>query len=91
MGDAPAPLALAKDLHAPVLGLYGGKDQGISAADVAQMRQALRAAGKTGSAIVVYPQAQHGFLADYRPSYDAAASQDGWRRMLAFFAEHGVK
>ena len=91
MGDAPAPLALVKDLHAPVLGLYGGKDQGISQADVAAMRTALKAAGKTGSQIVVYPQAQHGFLADYRPSYDAQAGQDGWKRMLAFFAAHGVK
>jgi carboxymethylenebutenolidase len=87
----PAPLQLVKALHAPVLGLYGGKDQGIPAADIEEMRAALKAAGKTGSEIVVYPQAQHGFLADYRPSYDAAASQDGWKRMLAFFAAHGVK
>jgi carboxymethylenebutenolidase len=91
MGDAPGPLALVKDLHAPVLGLYGGKDQGISREDVEAMRAALKAAGKTGSEIVVYPEAQHGFLADYRQSYDAAAGQDGWKRMLAFFAAHGVK
>ncbi|CAN7496507.1 dienelactone hydrolase family protein [Phenylobacterium sp. LjRoot225] len=89
--SAVAPLQLVKDLHAPVLGLYGGKDQGIPAADIEEMRAALKAAGKTGSEIVVYPEAQHGFLADYRPSYDAAASQDGWKRMLAFFAAHGVK
>jgi carboxymethylenebutenolidase len=91
MGNAPGPLALARDLHAPVLGLYGGKDQGISQEDVEAMRAALKAAGKTGSEIVVYPEAQHGFLADYRQSYDPAASQDGWKRMLAFFAAHGVK
>jgi carboxymethylenebutenolidase len=90
MNETPGPIALVKDLHAPVLGLYGGKDQGISAEDVAQMRAALKAAGKTGSEIVVYPQAQHGFLADYRPSYDARAAQDGWKRMLAFFAAHGL-
>lgn len=90
MGETASPIALAKDLHAPVLGLYGGKDQGISADDVAQMRAALKAAGQTGSEIVVYPEAQHGFLADYRPSYDAAAGRDGWKRMLAFFAAHGV-
>jgi carboxymethylenebutenolidase len=89
-GKGATPLQLVKDLHAPVLGLYGGKDQGISAADVEAMRQALKAAGKTGSEIVVYPQAQHGFLADYRPSYDAQAARDGWSRMLAFFKAHGV-
>jgi carboxymethylenebutenolidase len=90
MGETAAPLSLVNDLHAPVLGLYGGQDKGISAGDVAQMRAALEAAGKTGSEIVVYPQAQHGFLADYRPSYDPMASQDGWKRMLTFFAQHGV-
>jgi carboxymethylenebutenolidase len=89
-GKAAAPLQLVKDLKCPVLGLYGGKDQGISHADIEEMRAALKAAGKPGE-IVVYPQAQHGFLADYRPSYDAAAGADGWKRMLAFFAAHGVK
>jgi carboxymethylenebutenolidase len=89
-GGGPAPLQLVKDLRAPVLGLYGGQDQGISAGDVQAMRAALKAAAKSGSEIVVYPQAQHGFLADYRPSYDPAAAADGWRRMLAFFKAHGV-
>ena len=91
MGETVAPPALAKDLHAPVLGLYGGKDQGISQADVEHMRGALKAAGKTDSQIVVYPEAQHGFLADYRQSYDPKAAQDGWKRLLAWFAQHGVK
>ena len=90
LGKSVAPLQLVADLKCPVLGLYGGKDQGISAADIEEMRAALKAAGKPGE-IVVYPEAQHGFLADYRPSYDAAAGQDGWKRMLAFFAAHGVK
>lgn len=89
-GNAAAPLQLVKDLKCPMLGLYGGKDQGIPQADVEEMRAALKAAGKPGE-IVVYPEAQHGFLADYRPSYDAAAAQAGWKRMLAFFAAHGVK
>jgi carboxymethylenebutenolidase len=89
--NAASPLQSVKDLRAPVLGLYGGKDQGISAADIDAMRAALKAAGKAGSQIIVYPQAQHGFAADYRPSYDAEAARDGWMRMLAFFAAHGVK
>jgi carboxymethylenebutenolidase len=90
MGATASPLQLVKDLKAPVLGLYGGKDAGISAGDVEAMRQALKADGKHGSEIVVYPGAQHGFLADYRPSYDADAGRDGWARMLAFFKAHGV-
>ena len=88
---APAPVQLAKDLHAPVLGLYGGQDKGIPLADVEAMRAALKAAGKTTSEIVVYPEAEHGFFADYRPSYAPKASADGWKRTLAFFAANGVK
>jgi carboxymethylenebutenolidase len=53
------------------------------------MREAVKAAGKTAE-IVVYPESQHGFLADYRPSYDPVASKDAWAKMLAFFARHGV-
>lgn len=88
--DAKAPLQLVKDLHAPVLGLYGGKDTGIPQADVEAMRAALKANGKTGSEIIVYPDAQHGFLADYRPSYSPTAGPDGWKKMLAHFTKHGV-
>lgn len=84
------PIELAKDLHAPVLGLYGGLDRGIPLADVEAMRAALKAAGKTGSEIIVYPNAQHGFLADYRPSYKADDAADAWARMLAHFKKNGV-
>jgi carboxymethylenebutenolidase len=83
------PLDLASQLKAPVLGLYGGKDQGIPLADVESMRGALKAANKAGE-IIVYPQAQHGFNADYRKSYDKEAAQDGWRRMLEWFKRNGV-
>jgi carboxymethylenebutenolidase len=88
--DAKVPLQLVKDLHAPVLGLYGGKDQGIPAKDVDAMREALKANGKTGSEIVVFPDAQHGFLADYRPSFSPTDGPVGWSRLLAFFKAHGV-
>ena len=84
-----APIELVKDLKAPVLGLYGGLDKGISAQDVEDMRAAIKANGKRAE-IIVYPNAQHGFLADYRPSFNAEAAQDGWGRMLAFFKANGV-
>ncbi|HEY3947915.1 dienelactone hydrolase family protein [Phenylobacterium sp.] len=84
-----APIDGVKDLKCPVLGLYGGLDKGISAKDVDDMRAALKAAGKHDE-IIVYPNAQHGFLADYRSSYNAEASADAWPKMLAFFKAHGV-
>ena len=88
--DRPWPLDVARELKSPVLGLYGGKDKGIPQTDVQAMRGALQASGKVGSDLIVYPQAQHGFHADYRESYDPAAARDGWARLTAFFAEHGV-
>jgi len=84
------PVDLAAQLKAPVLGLYGAKDQGIPQASVEAMRAALKAAGKTTSQIVVYPDAPHGFHADYRPSYVEADAKDGWNRLLAHFAANGV-
>ncbi len=73
-----------------MLGLYGGKDTGITEENRNQMLAALKAAGDTKSNIVVYPDAQHGFNADYRPSYNEAAAKDGWAKMLAWFKSHGV-
>jgi carboxymethylenebutenolidase len=83
------PLDVVADINAPVLGLYGGKDQGIPLADVEAMRAALKAAGKP-SEIIVYPEAGHAFLADYRPSYRAEDAAAGWAACLDWFRKHGV-
>jgi len=83
------PLDIAGGLHAPVLGLYGGQDQGIPLHDVEAMQTELKKAGGK-SEIVVYPDAPHAFHADYRPSYRKEAAEDGWKRLLAWFHKHGV-
>ncbi len=83
------PIDVAASLKAPILGLYGAKDQGIPLDTVRQMEQALKAAGSP-SEIVVYPDAGHAFLADYRPSYNREAAEDGWKRLQAWFRKHGV-
>lgn len=79
----PWPVDLADDLKAPVLGLYGGQDQGIPLASVERMREALARAGQTDSRIIVYPDAPHGFHADYRASYAEADALDAWAKLLA--------
>jgi carboxymethylenebutenolidase len=86
----PWPIDVAAQLNAPVLGLYAEKDQGIPLESVERMRAALQAAGKRGSAIVVYPGAQHGFHADYRGAHNAQAAEDGWRRLLDHFRRNGL-
>jgi len=83
------PLDIAATLKVPVLGLYGGKDTGIPVADVEKMRAALKAANSK-SDIVLYPDAQHGFHADYRPSYKKDDAQDGWKRLMEWFKKYGA-
>ncbi|MBU1345716.1 MAG: dienelactone hydrolase family protein [Alphaproteobacteria bacterium] len=81
----PYPVDLAGDLKAVVIGNYGGQDQGIPADSVAAMQEALQSAGATESGIKLYPDAPHGFHADYRASYRAEDAADGWARLLALF------
>lgn len=82
------PIQRVSGLTAPVVGLYGGRDP--IAQSIPAMREALSAAHKTGTEIIVYPNAAHGFHADYRASYDPAAAADGWAHMLSHFARNGV-
>ena len=74
-------------IRAPVLGLYGGDDPGIPVETTRAIADAMRAAGKTAE-IVVYPDAPHGFCADYRPSYREGPAEDGWKRMLEWFERY---
>jgi carboxymethylenebutenolidase len=88
------PIDLATNLKAPVLGLYGAADTGIPAASIDRMQSALADIAAKGniaakaSNFVVYPDAPHAFHADYRPSYQAGAAQDGWKRTLAWFKKY---
>lgn len=83
------PIDIASSLKVPVLGLYGGLDQYITQDQVQAMQQALKTA-HSKSEIHVYPKADHGFLADYRPTYNKEAAEDGWKRLQAWFRKYGV-
>lgn len=82
-------LDAAPEVRAPIIGFYGGQDQGIPLHQVAKMRDALRTTG-TASQITVYPEAGHAFFADYRPSYREADAKDAWAHMIEWFRIHGV-
>lgn len=86
------PVDVAAQLQAPVLGLYGGLDTGIPLETVEAMEAALKQgnAAARASHIEVYDNAPHAFHADYRPSYRKPEAEDGWQRMLAWFARNGV-
>ena len=94
-GNPLHPVDIASQLQAPVLGLYGGADIGISLESVDQMRAALAKAAPTNlaakeSVIVVYPDTPHAFHADYRESYREGPAKDGWAKCLAWFKKNGV-
>ena len=86
------PVDFAVNLRAPVLGLYGEKDTGITLDTVDRMKAALATgnAASKASQFVVYPDAPHAFHADYRPSYRKEAADDGFRRCVAWFKANGV-
>ncbi|WP_040567945.1 dienelactone hydrolase family protein [Perlucidibaca piscinae] len=83
------PLDVASEIKAPVLGLYAGSDAYVPDEQVERMRAALQQSG-SGSDIVVFPGLNHGFHADYRPTYDKAAANYAWKLTRNWFRDHGL-
>jgi carboxymethylenebutenolidase len=83
------PIDVAKDLKVPVIGFYGGLDTGIPLDTVQRMQEELKK-GKSKSEIVVYPNAGHGFHADYRPGYNKESSEDAWAKLQNWFKKNGA-
>jgi carboxymethylenebutenolidase len=87
-GDVSASPDELKKIHAPILGLFGAHDQGITPDDVKKFGDQLDKLGKKGD-ITIYPDAGHGFQnpvngAGYKPEDTA----DAWSKILMFFARN---
>jgi carboxymethylenebutenolidase len=85
--DTPTPVTgfdIAKNIKMPFLGLYGGEDKGPSPDDAKKFVEMVKQTNQNAD-IMIYPGAGHGFFADYRPSYNAAAATDAWKRCIALF------
>jgi carboxymethylenebutenolidase len=82
-------LDVVGDIKCPLLGLYGGKDQ-VNPVDLVHQAEAKAKAAHKTVDIVIYPDAPHGFHADYRPSYREADAKDAWTHALAWFKRYGV-
>ncbi len=82
-------LELAQKIRYPVLGLFGGADQGIPEIDVHTLDQQLDKAGVEHE-ITIYPGAPHSFF-DRRATEFAEASADAWQRVLNFIASHTTR
>ena len=82
----PAPMSVAPAMASPILGLFGGADQAISAEAIAEFEAALDAAAVEHE-LVTYPGAPHSFF-DKKAADFADAAADSWTRSLAFIAAH---
>jgi carboxymethylenebutenolidase len=82
------PLDVAARIKAPLLGLYGGADDGIPTATAMKMRDAVKTGGNKRVEWVIYPDTPHAFHADYRPSYRKEQAEDGWKRATAWFKRY---
>jgi carboxymethylenebutenolidase len=80
------PTALAK-LEAPLLGLFGAKDEGIPVDSVRAMERELVKLGKNAT-IVIYPDADHAFANPTGTHYLEGPASDAWAKTVAFFAKH---
>lgn len=74
-------------LRAPVLGLFGEEDRGITPESVRAFESALQKLGKSVE-VHLYPGAGHAFANSTRPSYRQEAAQDAWEKTRAFLARH---
>lgn len=87
-GDVSAGPEDLKKIHAPILGLFGAKDQGITPDDVHKFGEEMDKLGKKGD-ITIYPDTGHGFQNPVNGAgYNAKDAADAWQKIIAFFAEH---
>jgi carboxymethylenebutenolidase len=83
------PLDVVDTIKVPMLGLYGAKDQSIPVSDVEAMKKRLNQDG-TDCKFVIYPDAGHGFNADYRDTYVADAAKDAFAQCIDWLRNHHV-
>lgn len=81
------PIEYVTGLRAPVLAFFGGKDAFIPLSEVDKFRDELKKAGKPAE-VVLYADADHGFMCDERPSFHRTHSKEAWAKTVAFFKEY---
>jgi carboxymethylenebutenolidase len=77
-----------KKINAPILGLFGGQDRGITPDDVHKFETAMKQLGKKVE-IKIYDDAGHAFEnPNNKEGYRSADAADAWKRTVDFLAEH---
>jgi carboxymethylenebutenolidase len=80
-------LGRVRELQAPMLFFWGGRDKHITPDQIRGVTDALRTAGKSFVNVEI-SDADHGFFCDARASYNPAAAAQAWPLTLAFLKTH---
>jgi carboxymethylenebutenolidase len=84
----PPVLDRVGETRCPVLGLFGGADEGIPTSDVDTYDRLLDEADVEHD-VVIYPDAPHSFF-DRKFEEHAGACSDAWRRVISFLEKVGA-
>lgn len=76
-----------EQLTAPLLLIYGEKDQGVPVEHGRALEAKLAKLGKNVE-LVIYPDANHAFFNNTGPNHKPDAASDAWRRTLELFRRH---
>jgi carboxymethylenebutenolidase len=87
LAGVPQLLDRTPSLSCPILGLFGMDDRSPSPANVAELEEALKNAGKTYE-FHSYEGAGHAFFGVDKPAYRPEAAVDGWRHVRAWFGQY---
>ena len=82
-----AVIDMTKDMHCPLLGIFGNDDANPDVAQVNRIEEELRKYEKDYE-FHRYDGAGHGFFAVDRPSYRPEQAVDGWKKVFAFYERH---
>ena len=75
-----------KKINAPILGLFGAQDRGITPDDVKKFGEQMDKLGKKID-VTIYPDAGHAFEnPNNKDGYRPKDAQDAWDKTVAFFA-----
>jgi len=80
-----SPIELTRDMHCPILGIFGNEDQFPTPAEVDEIEAELKRHGKEYE-FHRYDGAGHGFFATDRPSYRPEQALDGWAKVFEFYS-----
>lgn len=83
-GKEEPAVDLSGDIEGYMLCLFGDMDTSIPQADIQMMESSLER-GRVQHQIIVYPEADHGFFCDQRPSYNPEAAFAAWNEVKHMF------